>query len=141
MGSPDASGWLPSGVAIVIGVVGAIISYVRSVTRADEQIKAINKTLEDMKTLRTQEHASIKDSIDTWGRQVGESIAAVRQKIEITDMDLKRAELWNRDNFVRGTEFIQLRTSIEQALDRIDDKLDRMREGIEERIDSIRSPP
>lgn len=139
MAAPDGSGWIQSGVVMALAIVSAIIAYVRSVTRADEQIKAINKTLDDMKTLRTQEHAVIKDSIDTWGRQVGEGIAAVRQKIELTDMDLKRAELWNRDNFVRGTEFTQLRTSIEQALARIDDKLDRMREGIEERIDAIKT--
>lgn len=91
----------------------------------EERIEQVEATRKD----RTRE-------IEASAREVGEGMAALRQKV--VDM-----ELWNRDNFVRRPDFQNVVDSFTRAIEgmradmnagylRLDSKLDRVIQGIKE---------
>lgn len=131
------SNWLTAIVALGMATLSGIVAYVRAATRNDVEIKNLREV--EIKALH-EAHAATKDDIETLGRQVGETMQGVRQKVIDTDADLKKVELYVRDNFVRQVDFIQMRTSIEAGMVRMSDQITRMRESLEEKIDRIGSP-
>lgn len=70
----------------------------------------------DMKKLETE-------TMDVYRRDVGETAAAIRQKIH-------DVETWNRDTFVRKDDFDLVIGRIEKSLDKLGDRF-------EEKIDAL----
>jgi hypothetical protein len=123
--------WLGAAAAIVISVVGWIATYVRGAARADVQIDGLRK--------RADDH---DEAIDSTIRMSGESMQAIRQKVTDT-------EIWNRDNFVRRSDFAQameasnrnidgLRALVESSTRDLRGEIVHMRETIEARLDKLK---
>lgn len=71
----------------------------------------------------------VADSIEVHQRIMGETIAAVRQKIN-------EVELWGRDHFVRSDEFTHALADINQTMTRMDDSLGARLIRMETKIDA-----
>lgn len=86
--------------------------------------------------------SSITARLDSHKRMVGETMTAMRVKVEEVERGITKVELWNRDNFVRRAEFSDAISAIrgdfnnlagrmDRKLDNIHDKLDRMSKSAE----------
>jgi len=136
----DASpAWITAGVSTAVAFASGIVAYVRAITRNDEQIKALR-----------EDHAELKSMIDAHTRMVGESLQAMRQHVSDRGDEIAEAQMWNRDTFVRRDDHAQtiggingslasLRSLVDSSMLRLNDKLDEMRKGLEEKIDRIKN--
>ena len=88
-----------------------------------------------------QVRSELADKIDSEIRAFGDTGTALRQA-------LSEAQMWNRDNFVRRDEFSQsihqinrnidaLRASTESSMKTFDDKLDRLDQKLDAKLDKI----
>jgi len=111
-----------------ITVIGAAIWFGRNTVTKDDLIRATATTTNEIHVLRNE--------IDSHGRQVGETIASIREKI-------KEVELYVRDTFVRRDSYHQSMNQLQESIGtadqtdqqwklRIEEKLDRLVERISE---------
>lgn len=96
-------------------VVGAfIVNLVACTVHATWALSRIETALrKEIQTSRDE----TDDRIERQGRQFGEIIAALRQKIT-------EVELYIRDNFVRKPSFEAVMARIEKILERLEEKID-----------------
>lgn len=71
------------------------------------------------------------DDLDSLRREFGESVMAVRQKIN-------DVELWTRDNLVSKTTFDLVTQRIEKGLEKLGDKIEDRLERLGERIENLK---
>lgn len=69
------------------------------------------------------------DRIDRQGRDVGETIAAIREKV-------REVELFIRDTYMRRDSFYQVQTSMEASMKALGEQIDKRLERMEAKIDS-----
>jgi hypothetical protein len=125
MGVPDsATGLLISILVYVTSLIGAVWTWAWKLgaLKADQD----TKRMEAEARLRSE----MDNANDQLSKRVGESLAAIRQKM--TDM-----ELWNRDNLVRRGDLqsiislaernaLQASATVAAKLEHIDQKMDKM---------------
>lgn len=116
-------------IGIATGIAGAISASIRGTWRLasikEEIIRKIESDRLELRDQLTLEHAEVM-------KQFGDSLAAVREKIVQT-------ELWNRDNFVRRSDFATVVESINKSIDALTVRLDAGIAKIEAKIDKLQS--
>lgn len=114
----------------IVGYAGAGLVTVVTTTWAIAT-KLIDKRISDATAvLREERVASFEaarkertDEIDASTRLAGEAMSAIREKVT-------QVELWGRDNYVLRSDFRSAVDGFTKSMDRINDKLDRIAEGM-----------
>ncbi len=119
-------------VGSVIGTVIALLAFWSKFSdritvagnKADNALQEAAEARNDFQNLREafdEMSRSTHEQIERMGRQDGDSLNAIRQKVT-------EVELFMRDNFVRNADFAAAMTKIEASQLRMDTKLDRISE-------------
>lgn len=113
---------------IGLGAAGFLLTFVIAVITATWALgrdrAALGREIEEAKSeLKTL----IDNEIDAAVHSFGETISAIRQKM--TDI-----ELWNRDNFVGKDTFKMAFDQLRQSWQRLEDKIDRRFDQIDEKL-------
>jgi hypothetical protein len=90
------------------------------------------KLIEKIDEAKLELDRRINAETDTAFKQFGETVAALRQK-------MNEMELWNRDNFVSKGTFTAVMGEIKENQRRLEEKIDRRFDKIDEKLD--RNPP
>jgi hypothetical protein len=105
---------------LIINIIVAILNGMSTLNRArnetDEKIDTKDKQITaDLIVLERR----FKEDVDSAGRAVGETMAAMRTKIT-------EVELWGRDHYVDKSTWERFEEKLDRRLDRIDQKLDQI---------------
>jgi hypothetical protein len=112
-----------STIVTVCSFVLASLSTVIGLTWRLSQVKG------ELKDAITDARDEIEERQDRHLRDVGESMAAIRQKVH-------EVETWARDEFVRKGSFEHILTRTERTMSDQFDKIDKRLERMEAKIDS-----
>lgn len=96
------------------------------------------------KTFR-KEVASVEDDfeqslsarLDSHKRLVGETLTAMSIKISEVEKEIKRGELWGRDNYIRRPEFSDAISAIRNDFSNLSNRMEHKLDNIYEKLDSI----
>lgn len=126
-------GGLAAGVSSLVGLIKFWTGYSDRLTRAEGvALNALQEAAEaknDHGTLRekvdelSRDHS---DLIDRRSREIGDGLSAIRQKI--TDV-----ELWNRDHFVKQTDFTAAMNELKAGQARVEKTLQEVRDRLPRR--------
>lgn len=120
----------------IVGYAGAgLVTIVTTIWAI--ATKLIDKRISDATVVLRDERVTAFDAarkerteqIEASTRLSGEAMSAIRQKI----IDV---ELWSRDNYVLRTDFRNVVEGFTKSMDRINDKLDRIAEGMRDDRDA-----
>ena len=139
MSGPDGSvpGWLGAIIGGVIAVIGSLVTYARAAMKTDTEVQGLqgdlaelSASLKEMQKSRQAEHQELREVVDMSTRRVGETVASIRESVNILKMELKQTELWGRDNYSRKDEIRQMREEIRSDFVKMAEERRQMREEI-----------
>jgi hypothetical protein len=102
----------------VINIVVLTVGGIMALSRAEASIR---ETINDHR-------AEIEDEFVRVRKEVGETTAAIRQKVT-------EVELWGRDNFVKKETFTQVTERFEKSIQNMGDRLETRLLRMESKID------
>lgn len=79
-----------------------------------------------------------KDRDDTF-EKFGESVAAVREKVNDVERLIRQVELWSRDNFVKREDFVNQLTALTRSIEGLSARVETNARYIESKIEKIRT--
>jgi tetrahydromethanopterin S-methyltransferase subunit G len=91
--------------------------------------KAIAAARKDIDGRLDEIDEKIDDKINRQAREFGETVAAIRQKMQ-------DVEIWGRDNYVKKDSFALVTDRISREVKDFGDRIDKRLERMEEKIDS-----
>jgi hypothetical protein len=123
----------PAAIAAVVGFLGLLATMIGTSVRATWKLAALKEEIvlkieRDRIELReqlTQEHSDVM-------KQFGDSLGAVREKI-------RDGELWNRDNFVRRSDFQAVVESINRSVEALGARMDAGLAKLDVKLDKLQS--
>jgi hypothetical protein len=112
------------------GVLATMIGFlIRGTWKLRGEIEAIVRKIEvdrvELREQLTEEHSDVM-------KQFGDSLSAVREKI-------RDGELWNRDNFVRRSDFQTVVESITRSMEALGARVDAGFTKLDSKIDKLQS--
>lgn len=132
---PDGSIYagIAASVTFIIGLIAHAMKLTWKVSKLDAEIR--QELREEFDAQLDNMQRDIKkledEAMDIYRRQVGETNAAIRQKIH-------DVETWNRDTFVRKDSFETVVGRIEKSLEKLGDRFEEKMEKILERAASYK---
>lgn len=137
MGLVAASGQIGLDLNTIASIASFILAAAAGIITVTWQISRIQISLKDELAQQSKERVAMINSLrdeleqrqDSLMRDIGETIAALRQKLHQT-------EIWSRDTFVRRETFISVlgenKTSLVELGERLEKRLDRLEEKLDE---------
>jgi translation initiation factor 2 alpha subunit (eIF-2alpha) len=122
--SPTVIGTVVGIGGIVVTIIGAMIRATWKAAKTETEIIAkIEKDRIELREQLTQEHSELM-------KQFGDSLSAVREKI-------RDNELWNRDNFVRRSDFQAVIESINRSVEALGTRMDAGLAKLDAKLDKL----
>lgn len=116
-------------VLAALGQFGGLVWWIRG--QREEHRLELAQIKQDVFSALAKFKTETAADHDTSKREFGETVQAVRQKIN-------DVELWTRDNLVDKRTFDLVTNRIEQAVSRLSDKIDDRMDKLGDRIEELR---
>ncbi len=124
----DHIGPIIAGGALLFSVATTILGFMLKYSLSQMETNLAKTELKLSKAI-TDSRNEIDGRFEKQSSEIGETIAAIRQKI--TDV-----EIWARDHFVRRDSFYKITDDLSGKIDGIGDKIDSRLERMEGKIDA-----
>lgn len=122
---------------LIVGAIGLLLNLLATAVGVTWKLSKVEAGVREA---ISESENDVKNLVNTQAREFGETVAAIRQGVQISEQRLQQQihqmEVFNRDTFVRRESFLAVRDELKREVHAGFDKINERLERMEEKIDS-----